>query len=86
LFIARMLWILSLIELFREPGLLGAFGSIGEILAIQFDLVLHLIAYHLKLEVDNREVRLKYELQVKDDELRQLATAFGLNLGQYPVP
>ncbi len=86
MFIASILWILSLIELFREPGLLGAFGSIGAILAIQFDLVLHLIGYHLKLEVDNREVRLKYELQVKDDELRQLATAFGLDLGQYPVP
>lgn len=86
LLIAAVLIVISVVELFDEPTVLGATALIGELLAIQIHLVMHLVAYHLKLEVDDREARLRYELQANGDELRHLAAGLGLDLQRYPAP
>ena len=84
--IAAVLVGVSAAELLHDPTPIGASCLIGELIVIAIDLILHQIGYYLKREVDSRTALLRYELEVKGDELRQLALTLGLDLQRYLVP
>jgi hypothetical protein len=81
--VASVLGINSAIELAKEPEPHSALVLIAELIVIAFDLMLHLGVHYLKQEVDNRKSLLIFELEVKGDELRQLATTLGLDVQRY---
>jgi hypothetical protein len=79
LVLAGVAVVISTQELLREPTPSGAIALTVELIVVELDLVAHLIGFYLRNEVDDHAARLRHELDLKGDDLRQSAIALGLD-------